>query len=95
MKPKMTKKCKVGDIVRLPNDKTRYVVVKTALTGGSTGHDAYPDAWHVTIQRFKEDGKIFGKELVFTQETNCYNNCIPEVELVAKGKLVKYLIEVK
>ena len=88
------KLAKVGDMIKLPkkNDPkgSTWVVINAEMTGGGTGHgphDIYPDAWHVSAMRVSENGGVLvGRPRTFTQNTNCYNDCIDGVELVGKWK---------
>lgn len=62
-------------------DGANFVVVRTAMTGGGTGHgpgDIYPDGYEVTVKRLVGDGTYDpnGEELVFFQ-TGCFNCMIP------------------
>lgn len=60
----------------------KFLVVKTALEGGSKGHDAYPDGHHVFVKRLKENKyDPNGIELSFYQ-TGCFCNLIKNVPKV-------------
>jgi hypothetical protein len=85
-KIKRIMKSKVGDVIEIPGKKGFWIVEKTEMTGGGTGHgphDIYPDAWHVTARRL-EGNEAVGKPFVFTQDTNCFNTCIEGVKTVEK-----------
>ena len=50
-------------------DEGEFVVIRTAMEGGSTGHDAYPDGHHVFCKRLNPDGTYNenGTEINFYQ----------------------------
>ncbi|AFU64245.1 hypothetical protein selz4t1_21 [Salmonella phage selz] len=58
-----------------------YVVTKTALQGGSTGHDPYPDGHHVWAQH-TENERI---RICFYQ-TGSFRNMHRNVPVVGKAK---------
>jgi len=76
-------------------DETRglakFVVEKTAMDGGGTGHgpgDVYPDGWHIYARRLNEDGtyNLKGEVIEFYQR-GCFNCMVKEVKVVGKMKI--------
>jgi hypothetical protein len=62
----------------------RYIVVRTAMTGGGTGHgphDVFPDGWSVTARMV---GRMH-QEVSFYQ-SGCFTAMNEEVEVVGKAK---------
>ena len=62
-----------------PDEGKCFVCEHAELTGGSHGHDPYPDAWHVTGRELSNhvyDPK--GRLVRFVQDgtpgSHCYNN---------------------
>ena len=84
----MTSTAQEGDVIRIPPRDGLYVVVRAALEGGGTGHgphDVYPDGWHVTACRLHEDGTYDpAGHLVDFYQSGCFNDMLPEVELVSR-----------
>ncbi|MBE4286747.1 hypothetical protein HJ070_22990 [Vibrio parahaemolyticus] len=62
----------------------KYIVIKTEMTGGGTGHganDVYPDGHKVTCKR--EDGKY----TVSFYQSGCFTAMIKDIEPIAKATL--------
>ena len=77
--------------VDLSRAKAEYVVIKSQMQGGGTGHgphDVYPDGWYVTAQRldtgrkWNPDGEIIGFYM-----TGCFINMIPPERVRVVGKM--------
>jgi hypothetical protein len=67
-----------------------FVVVKTNMTGGGTGHgphDIYPDGHEVTIRQLKRDGSYNDKGAKFYfYQSGSFNCMITDVTPVRKMK---------
>lgn len=85
---KTTRKARAGDVIKL--EKGLYVVERSAMEGGGTGHgehDVYPDGWHVVARKLgkNEEYEPRGQTLDFYQ-SGCFRDLKPEVEIVGKMK---------
>lgn len=73
------------------NGRGEWVVVETDFTGGSDGHDPYPDGHHVVLQRLRSDGTYSekAKRIQFYQ-SGCFNCLIhpDKLTLVEKRRRV-------
>jgi len=68
----------------------KYIVVRTALDGGGTGHgpgDAYPDGHHVYCERVSVDGE--SKIEVDFYQSGSFVHLIKEYEISPIGKAKK------
>lgn len=79
----------VGDVIKIPgHGDDLWVVEEAKMTGGGIAmfNDPYPDAWHVTARRLLASKQYspYTPDITFTQNTNCYNNCIEGVVIVGK-----------
>jgi len=79
---------RVGDVFVLEGhpyfEAGAYVVDKTAMVGGGTGHgphDTYPDGWEVTALLLKDQEK----EISFFQ-SGCFNGMLPDIEPIGRAK---------
>lgn len=84
-----TDDCEVGDSL--------WVVIKTEMSGGGTGHgphDVYPDGWGVTAAEITEDGSPTGRRIFFRQSGCFTNELLPDaVKIVGrKAPVAKYEI---
>lgn len=62
----------------------RYIVIKTGVTGGGTGHganDVYPDGYKVTCKREDEE------YTVSFYQSGCFTAMIKNIEPIAKATL--------
>lgn len=74
---------------------SEFVVIRARMAGGSTGRDAYPDVWEVTVKRLDKNRKYNpkGEEIYFYQER--YQGCftvsivMPNDAFTITGKLTK------
>jgi hypothetical protein len=79
-------------------DEGEFVVISTAMEGGSTGHDAYPDGHHVFCKRLNADGSYNdnGTEINFYQ-SGCFTGTILpddiEVLRIQPKKLVNITVK--
>lgn len=78
-------------VVRKAKEAPEFVVVKTQMTGGGTGHgphDVYPDGHEVTIRQLKKDGTYDdkGQEYRFYQ-SGAFNCMITDVAPTRKMKM--------
>jgi hypothetical protein len=73
------------------NSGDEFVVVKTAIEGGSTGYDAYPDGYNVYCKKLNADGTYNpdGAEIQFYQ-SGCFTIVITpdKIKPVRKMKMV-------
>lgn len=74
-----------------PEFAPEFVVIKTQMTGGGTGHgphDIYPDGHEVTIRQLKKDGTYDdkGQDYRFYQ-SGAFNCMITEVTPTRKMKM--------
>jgi hypothetical protein len=76
-------------------DEGEFVVVKTAMEGGSTGHDAYPDGHHVFCKRLNADGSYNdkGTEINFYQ-SGCFTGTILPKDISVVRVLAKKLVNI-
>ena len=76
--------------------RARFVVEATEMTGGGTGHgpgDVYPDGWHVTARRLRDDGAYDPDgEVIRFYQTGCFN-CMVEAPSIV-GKMAIRFVEV-
>lgn len=93
----MKRNLKVNDVFNVPNSAKTFLVLKTQMTGGGTGHgphDVYPDGHHVTAVEFDTDTFKVGSKKTFYQ-SGCFTGMIypedvnlvgtAETELVVKN----------
>lgn len=97
----MTTKAQVGQLIMLPAPRPStyygdnkypkiigpYLVVEAKMAGGSTGHDAYPDGWYVTVQLLDKNSQPRPKTEFTFYQSGCFNVIIPEVQVI--GKMTK------
>ena len=63
-----------------------YVVTKTQMTGGGTGHgphDVYPDGHHVTAMSMEEDNAF-----IQFYQTGCFINMIEDVKPIGQARVI-------
>lgn len=63
----------------------KYVVTKTAMTGGGTGHgphDVYPDGHKVTCESTDDN-----KRIVSFYQSGCFTAMITDIKPIGKAKL--------
>lgn len=60
------------------NSWKEFIVIDSRYDGGSSGYDAYPDAWVVICKPINEPHI----RIRFHQQTNCFAHTINEVELL-------------
>jgi hypothetical protein len=87
----MTGEVQVGDVIQPYKRGGDYVVVRTAMEGGGTGHgphDIYPDGWHVEATKLDKDGNYDpdGKRIDFYQ-SGCFTGMIEEVKVVDRMRM--------
>jgi len=83
------KRVRKGDIIIIPGKRGSFLVESAKMSGGGYGHgpgDIYPDAWTVRARRLYGSGGFNPRSKIFefTQDTNCYNNCIDNVKIIGK-----------
>lgn len=62
-----------------------YVVTKTAVDGGSTGHDPYPDGHHVWAQNVDNERLV-----IEFYQTGCFEHMIRNVPVVGRAEAQKW-----
>lgn len=78
-------------VVRKKKDAPEFVVVKTQMTGGGTGHgphDVYPDGHEVTIRQLKKDGTYDDEGQAYRfYQSGAFNCMITDVAPTRKMKM--------
>jgi len=68
-----------------------FVVERTAMKGGGTGHggyDTYPDGWHVEARALDKNGTYDpGKKTIGFYQDGFFLNMIEEVKVIGKMKM--------
>ena len=77
--------------------KANFVVEKTAMTGGGTGHgpnDVYPNGWHIVARRLSKDNSYnpLGELITFYQ-SGCFTCMVEEVNVVGKMQPMFVMLE--
>ena len=89
---------KEGDVFTFVDGRQtgEWVVERTAMTGGGTGHgphDIYPDGWHVTARRLTATGAYdpTGVTTKFYQ-SGCFTNMVMPHEVVVVRRMRRTFI---
>jgi len=70
----------------------KFVIERANMQGGSTGHDAYSDGWHVEARRLNEDGSYNpDEEVIHFYMSGSFTYLIESEDIEIVGKMERQL----